>query len=67
MKKPEAIYIQSDKYFNHPGEYDDLADMMGVDAQAIDINGAFVPKDKLDPDNLKNAEETLHHRFKPGN
>lgn len=63
----DTIYIQSDKLFNHPDRFKGMAEILDARVAGIDINGAFVPSEKTDPDNLKLAQETLEHRFKPGN
>lgn len=55
------MYVPSDKVFNDTEHYDSMQEW-GMDVQAIDINGAFVPTSKTAKDNLKNAQELLEHR-----
>lgn len=65
--KRDTLYVQSDVLFNHPERFTRMAEMFDAKVAGIDINGAFVPSEKTDPDNIKLAQETLDQRFKPGN
>lgn len=56
-----STLIESDKYFNDP----DYAAENGIEGPCYptDINSAFVPTDKNDPDNIRLAQKLTRKRF----
>lgn len=47
---------ETKEHFNEMG-------MKDVEIHGVDLNKAFVPTDKYNPDNLEEAEEHIHKRF----
>lgn len=56
------VFVKSDKYFNDRDEFD-MYQEMGMDVIPVDLNGAYVPEKKYDPQNLKRAQQTIQKRF----
>ena len=54
MSHKKTNYVDSDFFFNHPGEF--------PDGEPVDVMGAFVPQNKS-LSNLKKAEKATQVRF----
>lgn len=59
------IYMKSDKYLNDSEHVKEMEDM-GCDVVPVDLNNAFVPVDKNNPENLSETEENIGDRFSLG-
>lgn len=57
MKKMK-VYVPSEHYLSEKNHDSDWCEEIPVD-----LNGGFVPVDKLAPDNLKKVEENIKRRF----
>ncbi len=53
--------IDSERFFNDPKEVKEMQDS-GIEVEAKDVFGGFVPQDKS-MDNLKETEEHIRKRF----
>lgn len=55
--------IATEDYTKNYANYKEMADITGSDCIPADINGAFVPLDKLNKTNLQKTQRNIGERF----
>jgi len=61
MGDKHNMFISSDSYFNNPSRWESYEDFSNP--IPVDSAGAFVPTQKHNAMNLKNAQSSIHERF----
>lgn len=64
MNDKHNLFIDSDKYFNRPEKFESMGEYSHV--IPVDINGAAVPRDKDDRNNIADAQASIRKRFDLG-
>lgn len=62
--KKENIFLDSNKYFNRPDKFEGMDEYSHV--IPVDMNGAAVPRNKDDRNNIADAQASIRKRFDLG-